>query len=210
MNTYHRHHIDLGSVLDVTESVVYYVCRRVRRRRTQRGCSGRRRRRRHDRRHSRPRKRKKPRRKPSRKSGRSSGRPARQEPLSVRSHVQLSELPILISVSASFRRTATSQTTKPTASGWWRRWRSSATAWSWPGTAGKQDGVLLSRFSETQSLICSLQTLNEALTSGSKEQSKAALEKQVRNTHFTLFALRYKYIQKRSLVFTRTAFIWSK
>lgn len=30
-------------------------------------------------------------------------------------------------------------------------------------------------------LICSLQTLNEALASGDKEQSKAALEKQVRN-----------------------------
>ncbi len=109
-----------------------------------------------------------------------------KEPLSVPSHVQLSELPILTSVSASLRRTATSQTAKPTASGWWRRWRSSATAWSWPGTAGKQDGVLLSRFSETQSLICSLQTLNEALTSGSKEQSKAALEKQVRNTRFKI------------------------
>lgn len=37
---------------------------------------------------------------------------------SVRSHIQLSELPILISVSASsLRLTTTSQTTKPTASG---------------------------------------------------------------------------------------------
>ncbi len=150
-------------------------------------------------------KRKKPRRKPSRKSGRSSGRPARQETLRTISHIQLSELPILISVSASLRLTTTSQTTKPTASGWWRRWRNSATAWSWPGTAGKYDDVLLlSWFSETQlyvgeivslfGLICSLQTLNEALASGNKEQSKAALEKQVRNTLFTLFALSYKSV----------------
>lgn len=68
---------------------LFNVCRRVRRRRTQHGCRGRRRRRRHDRRHSRPRKRKKPRRKPSRKSGRSSGRPARQETLRTISHSAL-------------------------------------------------------------------------------------------------------------------------
>ncbi len=95
MNTYHRHHIDLGSVLDVTESVVYYVCRRVRRRRTQRGCSGRRRRRRHDRRHSRPRKREEAQKKAIKKERQKlQDDPARQEPLSVRSHVQLSELTI--------------------------------------------------------------------------------------------------------------------
>ncbi len=53
------------------------------------------------------------------------------------------------------------------------------TRYSWGTGRG-----LLTRLSETQSLICSLQTLNEALTSGNKEQSKAALEKQVRNTRF--------------------------
>ncbi len=91
----------------VSSLSLFNVCRRVRWRRMRRGCRGRRRRRWRDRWHSRPRKRKKPRRKPSRKSGRSSGRPARQETLRTISHIQLSELPILISVSASLRLTTT-------------------------------------------------------------------------------------------------------
>lgn len=161
-------------------------------------CWRRRRKRRPSRRPSRPRKRRRSRRRPSRRRGRNSGLPARfvliealfgsLKPETCIGHRALVSVAFLSPHGSSLHRTGiTLPTMNPTVWKWWRRWRSSVIGWSWPGTVNKiftwihLNSVIMMWNSILQYLsVSSLQSLNEILASGSKDDSKAAVEKQVK------------------------------